>query len=199
MHVKGSTSYNFKTEGIGQAKMLGDKEALKFLLNITQELHANESKWKIDTNKNYHFIPEPDSTPLMIACCNNNTRLIKFLLEEGADPNVHTEQKFTSLIYACRNIRHFMIRMLQSYNADISAANLFNETVLHWACITGSIKVVQIILSNSPELINLRTNIGKTPLHIASDQGHLIQVVEQLLQAQADPNIQTVVEERNFT
>ena len=179
-------NYSFETKGIDQAKTLGDNETLNFLLQITYN-QTTTTTWKTDDNKNYNFLPEPGSTPLMIACCNNDTGLIKLLLDNNADPNVKTKLKFTAIMYASRNIRHF--KMLQSYNADINAANFLNESVLHWACMTGSVGIAQIIISNSSESKNMKTSTGKTPLHIASDQGHL-KIVECLLQAQADPDIQ---------
>ena len=64
----------------------------------------------IDHNNNHAFTPEPDSTALMIACCNDNLQMVKLLLGNNADPNILSERECTALMYACRTPK--MVKML---------------------------------------------------------------------------------------
>ena len=178
------SEYSF-IKGIEEAKRLGSTDAVHFLLQISQAPLGTKNTTLVDMNNNYHFIPEPDSTALMISCCNDNMQLMRLLLDYNANPNIETRRKFTALMYAVSNSLHF--KMLQDHGANVSMANMYKENVLHRACNVGNVEVVKMLLRNSLGLIDKRVNSGETPLHIACIQGHL-QVAIELLQAQAKTN-----------
>ena len=186
---KADSSYSF-SEGITQAQEKGNDEAFEFLLQINRAPLATQSMWDEDINHNYSFFPDSDSTALMIACCSNNIQLVKLLLENDADPNLKTSRKLTALMYGSGNTRIF--KMLLNHNADADLINLHNENVLHWACYLGNAEVVKIILmAKNDSLREMRDGRGQTPLHIASNKGHL-KIVNLLLQAHADPNVRDI-------
>ena len=82
----------------------------------------------------------------MIACCNDNTEMVKLLLKSNADTNIQNGRKYTALMYATRN--HNIFQMLLDHKADINLVGPFNETILYTACSIGNVKVVKAILEN---------------------------------------------------
>ena len=188
--TKRKHDYKFD-KSISLAKISGNSEALELLLQVFQAPIATYIISKLDHNKNYHLFPDPDSTALMIACCNDSTEMVKLLLESGkADPNIQNGRKYTALMYACRN--NTICQLLINNRADVDKLNIFTETALFWASYVGNTKAVKTLLPLvSPDIIVIQSHSGYTPLHIASQEGH-IGVVEQLLKAKADPNIPSI-------
>ena len=180
-----SHTYSFN-ERVAQAKSLGNDEALHLLMQINQLPLAVTQPAQLDDNNNFHVHPDPDSTALMIACCNDNLEMVKLLLNNNADPNIQNGRKSTALIYACRSSK--MFQLLLDHNADTNITDPFNGSVLLWACVACNVKVVQILLEKNPELLNIKESRGITELYVASQSGCL-PIVQCLLQAHADPNI----------
>ena len=89
---EGSISYSVK-EAIEQANLSHDSESADFLQSFE---HDKEYAWKPDENKNYCIFTDPNLTPLMIACCNNDLCIVKLLLDNKADPNAQNKRKYTS-------------------------------------------------------------------------------------------------------
>ena len=176
-------------EAIAQAKALHFTEALDLLQQIDQEPLTIDA-WRVDQYKNCYVFPDPDSTALMIACCNDNTRLVKLLLDNNANPDIQNKRKYTALMYGGGNSE--IVNMLIDRNVDVNLCNVYNENALHWACILGNACVVKLLLrvkKFDQELLNMKQKKGRTPLYMASLFGH-IEVVDQLLLAQADPDVQ---------
>ena len=185
--TKRKHDYKFD-KSISLAKISGNSEALKLLLKVFQAPIATTRIINVDHNKNYHLFPDPDSTALMIACCNDNTEIVKLLLESGkVDPNIQNGRKYTALMYACRN--NTICQLLINNRANVDKVNIFTETALFWASCVGNTKALKALLPLvSPDIIIIQNHNGYTPLWIASIEGH-IGVVVQLLKTKADPNI----------
>ena len=66
----------------------------------TASLKEEADKWHEEDDGNIYFKHDAGSTSLMIACCNNDTDIVKLLLENSADPNIQSNLGFTALIYA---------------------------------------------------------------------------------------------------
>ena len=182
-----SKAYNYSfAKEIAEAKQLGNSEALQLLLQVNESSIVNACILAMDGNKNYYHFPEPDSTPLMIACCNSNKELAKLFLDNNADPNIQTSRKFTALIYSSGSPEIFTL--LLHHGADVNVVDIFANTILHWACLLGNIEILPLLLTLSPELLEKQTNNGETPLLIASSWGNM-KIVKKLLQAHANPNI----------
>ena len=177
-------AYSFRV-GIAQAKKSGNKEVLYLLMQINQAPVAVSSPIATDDNNNICIYPDPDSTALMIACCNDNTEMVKLLLKNNADTNIQNGRKYTALMCATRN--HNIFQMLLDHKADINLVGPFNETILYTACSIGNVKVAKKILEKNRGLMDVKEIRGRTELYTASSFGN-IQLVELLLQAQADPN-----------
>ena len=89
---------------------------LSFFLHDMKLYEPKCEAIEIDNNNNYilHYI-DSGSTPLIIACCTDQSSLVEFLLNNGANPNIETEENWTALMCAsvlgninivCKLLRH---------------------------------------------------------------------------------------------
>ena len=134
---------------------------------------------EIDNNNNYILNYDSGSTPLIIACCTDQSSLVEFLLNNGANPNVKTEEKWTALMYASVLGNINVVCELLRHKAAVDVANSKSKTPLMLACSAGNTDVVKILLLKTT-VLNGEGRGGSRPLHIATKQNNL-QVVEVLL------------------
>ena len=139
---------------------------------------------EIDNNNNYILNYDSGSTPLIIACCTDQSSLAEFLLNNGANPNIKTEEKWTALMYASVLGNINIVCELLRHKAAVDVANSNSETPLMLACSAGNTDVVKILLLKTTEKEGdgfWPFYIATTrPLHIATKQNNL-HVVEVLL------------------
>ena len=176
-----------ETEAESQEKK-DSNETLKFLTEVEADIAAITCQVKLvdDINGNKTFACcDGDSTPLMIACGNADSKLVKLLLEKSADPNIETKGKSTALIYAALGGSGRIVKMLIDHNADIDKANAWTETALSIACCNGCANMVKMLLARKPASLNYRDKNGITPL-LASVRSGNLQIVKMLLKAKAD-------------
>ena len=196
-----NVEYTFE-QSLIEATKVGNTEAVEFLvkqLNVDINTRSNEEptaslkeeadKWHEEDKGNIFFKHDAGCTALMIACCNNDTDMVKLLLENGADPNIQSNLGFTALIYAsCIGGIH-CVRMLLNHNADINLKKYSSgSSALYFASYTGNIEIVKILLKHKNVNSNIQRNSGATPLYIASQNGHL-GIVDRLLKENVNPNI----------
>ena len=81
-------------------------------------------------------------TPLMVASKNGHTKIVKLLLEKGADVNA----KMTALMLAAANGHTEIIKLLLEKGADVNAKNKYGSTALMFAAANGRTEIVQILL-----------------------------------------------------
>ena len=176
--------YTFKV-GMEEAKSQDNKETLKFLTEVEADIAFTTTQVKIvsDINANAEFESDGDSTALMIACGNADSKLVKLLLEKSADPNIETKGKSTALIHAALGGSVRIVKMLLDHNAD----NTSRETALLIASQCGCVNVVKMLLAGKSN-VNTRDKNGITPLLAASLNGHL-RIVQMLLEAKANITI----------
>ena len=141
---------------------------------------------------------------MAVAYNNGQPRLIKLLLDNGADPNKPDEEMATPLLVAARNQDLAAIYELLAAGALVNIANQRGNTPLHEAILWNdgtrpeNLKdVVELLLQTGADA-NASNHFGQTPLHlfpefIPSYIGHeqalaLQPVIRLLLDAGADIN-----------
>ena len=189
VHQYDNCNMEYKFEnGIDQARMVANDQVIDILARADQlPVDVGLLISSEDDNNNHRFILHPDSTPLMIACCNDNSQLVKLLLQYNADPSIENNGAITALMYSSGNSKIF--KMLLDHGADINATDHLKYTTLHYACIIGNVPVIETILRRNRDMINMINKIGHTPLLMACSNEQL-SVVKRLLKEHADPNIQ---------
>jgi ankyrin repeat protein len=137
-------------------------------------------------------------TPLMMAVLNDQAEVVKLLLARGADVNPRTavKRKMTFIV----PLRFFVTkdgRLIRAVFLDENLPNV-KETnqelielgkgysALSIAALLGNADIVQALLG-AGALVDDKSEMGMTPLLLASGEGH-IAVVKTLLSAGADIN-----------
>jgi ankyrin repeat protein len=148
-------------------------------------------------NAHYHDRRrEFGSTPLHVACRNNQVDIIRILLENGADPNSVDDFGQTPLIELMlmdtdnTNINNDVsvaIELLLEHGADINAKDDENDTALMYAVHAKKKTAVDVLLANYPDL-HLVDGRGRTVLQIAQEKGDG-DIVEAIEEAIAEENV----------
>lgn len=114
-----------------------------------------------------------DRTPLMSAVIADQTRMVRWLLRQGADPRAKDKDGFMPLMLAVREGSGGAVAELAAYNReDLDSALLL-------AALMGRADVIDS-LTNYGASIYARMEDGRTPLMVAAENGHK-EAVELLL------------------
>ncbi|KAG7279487.1 hypothetical protein CRUP_035873 [Coryphaenoides rupestris] len=110
-------------------------------------------------------------TPLYMASQENHLEVVKFLLENGANQSIPTENGFTPLHIACKKNHIRVMDLLLKHSASLEAVTESGLTPLHVTSFMGHLNIVKILLQKgaSPSASNVKV---ETPLHMASRAGH---------------------------
>ena len=146
-------------------------------------------------------------TALMIESQYNGFEVIGAFLENGANPNILDNDEKTALMYASINGNSSGIEELIENGANINIKNNDGVTALMYACDMKikpyeKYKDAVFNLIHDPELdINERDNRGLTALYhcviSAADSNIKQLVLKQLLDKEADPNIDYIDHEES--
>ena len=113
--------------------------------------------------------------PLMFAChlpnIKKRTRILKLLLEHGANPTLKDMHGRSSLVYACAFCVHECVHsMLLNHDFDLSDIDQEGNTLLHICAMTGDHSNLTRVLQDAMKLkieISLRNDYSLTPLSVA--------------------------------
>ena len=97
-------------------------------------------------------------------------RIVKLLLDAGADPNAKLRGGETALMTAARTGRIGPVQALLAHGADVNAAETSDQTAIMWAAAEGHADVVRYLLKAGADF---RTPLdsGFTPLLFAVQRG----------------------------
>ncbi|XP_058809038.1 putative ankyrin repeat protein RF_0381 [Phymastichus coffea] len=134
-------------------------------------------------------------TVLHHAVLSNNVKLIKLLLEYGANINAKNRDGKSPLYFAveCSNTK--ILNFLLENGARVNDKMNHGFTALHEAIIQRSEDNIELLLSHGAE-VNSKDIYGKTPLHLAArlnylDEKTMDKIVKLLLDKGADVNDHT--------
>jgi ankyrin repeat protein len=121
------------------------------------------------------------STPFMKAATTSDVRLMKLLLQYGADPNITTQNHTTPLMAAAglnwtdisslgtEEASLEAISLCIEHGADVNAFNDLGETAMHGAAQRGADRVVRFLASQGATL-DAKNRRGRTPMDDAIGQ-----------------------------
>ena len=75
-----------------------------------------------------HIDPDTGNTGLLDACARGRTRIIEFLLEQGADPHIRNKNRETPLILAIKSRNIHALEAVLKHTAIYHQRNLYDET-----------------------------------------------------------------------
>ncbi|XP_054720942.1 ankyrin repeat domain-containing protein 49-like [Uloborus diversus] len=188
-----SPSENF--EEAEELKEENEKERQLSIEDKSQQSNWSYSQW----SENYESIederPVEDFSgdpkkEILWAAEKNELETLRRLLEEDSDlVNVRDNDLYTPLHRACYSNNVDVIKVLLSYDADISAKTVDGWEPLHCACKWDSVEAVSLLLQNGAD-VNAQTKGHITPLHLAASNVAGRRTLELLLwQPFIDPNI----------
>ena len=68
------------------------------------------------------------------------------MLENKTDLNIKDDDRYTALIWACRNNNIEIVKLLIEKGADINAKNFIGYTALIWACRNNNTEVIKLLI-----------------------------------------------------
>lgn len=128
----------------------GDHEAVVIMLNDTPDLVYGRGK--------HSYWSEGEGTPLQLAAEHGDARIVRELLDRGAD--VNDKAAFTGWVplhLALKNPK--VARLLVSRGAHVD---------IHAAAGLGDLRRVKRFISENPDSVHARGPDGATPLHFAA-------------------------------
>ena len=112
-----------------------------------------------------------EQTQLMRRVDNEDEETVRWLLDNGALPNLKPERGKTALAIACERGSESLVRLLLDRGAHVNHESANPQSPLVEACISGYAEIAEILLDHggSP---NAATSDGDTLLHLAIKPGH---------------------------
>ncbi|XP_046821890.1 ankyrin repeat domain-containing protein 16-like [Vespa crabro] len=113
--------------------------------------------------------------PLHEAAQFARTNVLRYLIEKGATIDCLKRADWTPLMLACTKIGSEAckcIRILLEAKADPLRRNKDGWIPAFIICRSGDVNALRLFLEFSPESIGLRSNNGRSSLHIAAFNGH---------------------------
>jgi ankyrin repeat protein len=162
---------------VTKAVKSGDLATVRKLINA----HANVNEPSGDA-----------STPLLWAVHKSDLEMAQVLIAAGARPDVPNHYGITPLLEASSTGNAAMMDLLLKAGADPKRTHPEGETMLMAASRAGSAPAVRMLLVHGVDVNATDSFQHETALMWASAEDHL-EVVDTLLKAGADPNVQAHV------
>ena len=122
------------------------------------------------------------STPLLVAICDREFDIVRFLLDRGANVLATDRDGWTTLMAACCEHNLVIMRLLLAAGLDVEARNVRKQTALHCAALALSGETVhELILQHNANMFALDEN-GETPFDLISHWTDYKPIVDQLLE-----------------
>ncbi|XP_054835722.1 DNA-binding protein RFXANK isoform X2 [Eublepharis macularius] len=138
---------------------------------------------KENLRKGENLVNKPDErgfTPLMWASAFGEIKIIRCLLELGADPHALAHQRESALSLACTGGYTDIVVLLLEKNVDINSYDWNGGTPLLYAVRGNHVKCVETLLARGADLTT-EADSGYTPMDLAVALGHrkVQQVIEK--------------------
>jgi len=113
--------------------------------------------------------------PLHLAAERTGPDFVKLLIKANPEGlNTQDQQGWTPLHYAAEKGNFPNVLLLLDSGADSSIVNNDGRTPLHYAAGNRSYQtqaVAKLLIENNPEIVEIKGNHGKLPLHLAAEKG----------------------------
>jgi ankyrin repeat protein len=169
------TNINVKVDNgipiLGYYAKIGNIHCIDKLLSLGANIHSTD----------------PNGFTPFIYSVYSNRRVMKLLLDKGANINDETPSGGNSLILAAEIGNIDTLKFLLENKVNVNHITKYKGTPLMHASIRGHIKIVKELLENGADP-NIADNVNISPLANAASNGH-VEIVELLLKYKANANI----------
>lgn len=102
---------------------------------------------------------------------------VKFMMQNGADPNSADEDGLTALHQACIDNCEPIVRMLLHFGSDVDCRDSEDWTPLHACTTCGHVNIARILLEAGADLLALNADLSM-PYDICEDNSPMLEFVE---------------------
>lgn len=144
---------------------------------------------------NHKNVKQSGMTAIHYAAFNGDMRLMRELVNYGADIKMKNNTGMSALQFAAQGNQAAVLTYLLDYHHfDINEVDAKHSTALHWAIFNSNELALSYLLARAPH-VNAQDVKGVTPLHLAviSSERPLV-LIRMLLMHKADPNISDLKE-----
>ncbi|XP_018907926.2 uncharacterized protein [Bemisia tabaci] len=156
-----------------EATFQNDVKRVQMLIRSGVDINQREST--------FHF------TPIFLAIFNENLRIVKMMVQAGADLNVKAKFNMTPLCCAVETGNINMVTRLLDLGANIEAKDEKNNSLVHTAASCGLPEMIKFLIERGLS-VNCRNDNDETPLHKAV-RNEQKEAVKMLLTHGADVNV----------
>ncbi|MEW6348698.1 MAG: ankyrin repeat domain-containing protein [Thermodesulfobacteriota bacterium] len=119
-----------------------------------------------------NFVNRSGVSALMVACQWNQTQVVRFLLENGADVELRERGSgHDALMYSCFSGNPDLVELVLRHGATIDATDAMGRSALMIAASVGKAETVKVLLRTGANA-DLRDHSGATALDWARESGH---------------------------
>lgn len=123
-----------------------------------------------DRQEYVNEVADGGKTALMIAAQNGDNKVVKILLDKGAQVDAISQRYGrTALMYAVKYGNNRVVKRLIKYGANVGAVDINGRTALMYAVKYDRIKIVKMLLPLSN--VDAQDHFGKTVLVYARERG----------------------------
>lgn len=147
-----------------------------------REILAEDSAWTTHTDR------DALRQSLVKVATRGNVKLVRLLLEYGADPNIRRDSDTPALFKAAEGGHVDIVKELLAHKADPNWRNRYGQTALFQACVRGRDAVVKTLLDAGASA-DVRDKEGRTALlFLASEKSEKLKTdtLKMLLEKDAD-------------
>lgn len=139
---------------------------------------------------------------LFIAIKINSINQVRYLLDQGIDPNIRNINTITPLILAAYNGKLEIAELLLDRGADVNASNIYGETPLLVAVAKGNVDTVKLLLKRGADpyrLIRERSVLSVAKLYrkisiLPSTKARYDKIIQILEEAEKTNEVQVAPE-----
>ena len=114
------------------------------------------------------------ATPLILAIFYRDLGIMKYLLDNGADPYSKDEDGWNSFLWACSSGNVDVIKMLVEFDSDlVNSQNMYDANGLHMAALYDNVEVFEYLVNDLGIDINSTDEDGDGVLYYANKDAAL--------------------------
>ncbi|XP_033110034.1 protein phosphatase 1 regulatory subunit 16A-like [Anneissia japonica] len=120
-----------------------------------------------------------ENVTLLEAAARGDVEEVKYLLENGLDPNLGNEDGLTALHQSCIDNNEPMMKLLLEHGADVNIIDRELWTPLHAAATCGHMHLAEYLISQGADLLAINSD-GNMPYDICEDDTTLDYIEGQM-------------------
>lgn len=180
-----SQEQNQPDPAICYAAKTGNQELLKILIeggaNVNVQDREGESPLHLAASAGAGMFGSPNADSNV---GQGFVDSIKLLIQHNADINDKNKTNETPIEVAAKTDFFEAVELLVNKSDDLDF-DLGESSLFHWSAKNGLVKMMTRLIANQKEPTNSKDSEGRTPIHLAAENGHL-KVVELLIKSDAE-------------